>query len=244
VAQVLILPVQPCEGCSEFAEPSQEAMFWNGQRTGASTPDFPVNIPGFDSMNRAYIRDRMKDIHGIPGTLQRMRYGNWDRRWFDTAIKAHFRNDPSYQLSESPANICYSYAGGWYNAGIVFDRDDVAYTAVHARPSSSSCRHGDDGAYAVLLLYSTDYGENWQVLELSPMDKREVRFALERPHSPEPLESPPAVLLWSRGNERPPCEANKYGTFVMLKGFRCLRVSSFRTRRCTSIPTRAEELRF
>src|SRR5688500_15516446 len=116
-----------------------------------------------------------------------MRYGAWDQRDFETAIKTYFG-------PPSPPYICYSHAGGWYNGEIVFDRDDVAYTVVHARPSNSECGHGT-GRFAVLLLYSSSYGDTWQILELKPLGKTWFRFALERPYSPEPLEGLPAVLL-------------------------------------------------
>src|SRR5262245_31172568 len=68
LAQVLVinpldLPIQPCATCTRFTQPSQLDMFDNAPENAPnSVPDFSVNIPGFDSMNRPYIRDRRKDI--------------------------------------------------------------------------------------------------------------------------------------------------------------------------------------
>src|SRR4029453_2682952 len=92
-------------------------------------PDFHVNIPGFDSLNRAYIWERRfdKDLRpedadywSVTGDVHRMRFGSWDVAQFEDAIRAH--------LGRGSCDVCYYQAGGEHNAQIVFDRDDRAYT--------------------------------------------------------------------------------------------------------------------
>jgi hypothetical protein len=172
-----------------------------------------VNIPGFDSFNRPYIRDRGIDIHEVPGTVRRMRYGAWSTAAFEPAIAAYF--------GCTGCEVSYSHAGGWYSAQVVWDRDDVAYTVVNARPSTGSSKE-----FGVLLLESVDYGGTWRVHTLKPRGTTFYRFALERPYSPEPLEAPPAVLLWHDPGSFPPAPVacsgtpGDAGTLELVKPFR------------------------
>jgi hypothetical protein len=98
------------------------------------TPDFSVNVPGFDSLNRAYIRDRHTFMDSIPGTIKRLRFGAWEERSFKQAVRTEL-------CPAGDCNVCFLRGGGEYNAQIVFDRDDRAYTVVHAftAPSTYTC---------------------------------------------------------------------------------------------------------
>jgi hypothetical protein len=166
-----------------------------------ATPNFQVNLPGFDSLNRAYVRERTAHVHEISGELQRMRFGAWNQEVFEEGVRE--------ALGGATGDICYSFAAGEYSAQIVFDRDDRAYTVAHARVCASP-----DPSFTLVMAYSTDFGTTWHGTVLPYA----TQFALERPHSPEALEGPPAVLLWDEfGTYRDPrCEISYLGGYGAL----------------------------
>jgi hypothetical protein len=157
------------------------------------TPDFSVNVPGFDSLNRAYIRDRTSFLDEIPGTMKQLRFGAWEERSFDGAVRT------ALGCTAEACKVCYDGGSGEYNAQIVLDRHDRAYTVVQAFALTPEI--GTDpaacplkppaGAVRNLLLRSAGPDQPW-VVETLPCAEQ---FALERPWSPEALEGPPAVLL-------------------------------------------------
>ena len=111
-----------------------------------------------------------------------MQFGSWQTGDFEAAIRSHF----------GWSSVCYHHAGGWYNGQIIFDRDDHAYTVVHVRPCT--------GAYTLVMLHRPPQGA-WEVIVLPPA----ASFALERPYSNEPLEGPPAILLFTTQGQWGPC---------------------------------------
>jgi hypothetical protein len=155
------------------------------------TPDFSVNVPGFDSLNRAYVRDRTTFQDPIPGTASRLRWGAWEQRSFIDAIETNLGCSDL-----APCDVCFDNAGGDYPAQVVFDRDDVAYTVVHATAVAEGATCPEyattPGQFHLLMLRSTDFGSEWSAYELPCA----LQYAMERPYSPEPLEGPPAVLLF------------------------------------------------
>jgi hypothetical protein len=165
-------------------------------------PDFEANVPGFDSLNRAYLRERSFDLHEISGGLTRLRFGAWDEEAFEPAIRA--------ELGWWPGDICYRYGAGEYNAQIIFDRNDVAYTVVHAQ----QCGY-ENPTFDLFLLYSTDFGTTWDAKVLAH-DAADIAFALERPYSPEALQGPPAVLLWTGIGKYSGCPGG-YGELKLVK---------------------------
>jgi hypothetical protein len=165
------------------------------------TPDFSVdsvtsvNVPGFDSLNRPYIRNRSSDVHDIPGTLRTLRFGTWVEHGFESAVKRELGcSEPTDGSEGDGCKVCYERAGGEYNAQIVFDQKDNAYTVLHAAvvPTQASCPvRPSQGAYRLLMLHSDNYGQTWRAHTLPCAQQ----FALERPYSPEALHGPPALLL-------------------------------------------------
>ena len=192
----VVLPVQPFVDAPTI-----------GQLYG-SGPDFSVNIPGFDSLNRAYIRERWyrKMLARTPqfawstGSIQRQGQSGWEQYDFDFAIRMHF--------GWGSEDVCYVDGGGDQGAQIVFDRDDRAYTVLQAKACSG-------GRVRTILLHSSDYGATWQVVELPSARMA----AFERPHSPDPLEGPPAVLLFDGLGTAEPCgdTAGWYGRLRLVK---------------------------
>lgn len=152
------------------------------------TPDFSVNLPAFDSLNRAYMRDRTTFMDEIPGTVSRLRWGVWESPSFLSAVSG------ALPCEAASCRVCFDDAGGEYGSLIVFDKNDRAYTAVHAWriDATKACpANPPPRTAALLLLRSSNFGTTWQATAL-PCARQ---FAIERPYSPEPLEGPPAILL-------------------------------------------------
>jgi hypothetical protein len=159
-------------------------------------PNFHVNVPGFDSVNRAYIRQRTfdptmsNDAEGgwRTGTAYRMRNGVWNTAGFEAAIKTALGCDPGTCTD----SVCYDSAGGSYPAQIVFDWDDNAYTVLKAKMCNS-------GSESLVMLRSGSWGDvgTWQAIVVQP-GADAYAFAMERPYSNEPLDGPPAVLTWTQ----------------------------------------------
>jgi hypothetical protein len=189
------------------------------------TPNFSLNIPQFDSLNRAYIRDRTIYQHDIPGTLQRLRGSGWTSARIDDAIA-------DYAASHGTQICTGEYMGGGdFGAEILIDRDDQLYTIIHveflAANDSDGCgptRTDDD--LRLLLLHSSDLGDSWAAYDLWLSEGAvPSEFAVERPHGPEPLDGPPALLLWGGDtteypNCPPPDDTAKGGQLEVVKPVR------------------------
>lgn len=113
-------------------------------------PWYIPNVPAFDQFNRPYLRTRGVDPH-TTGAVQTLRDGQWVQMDFTPAIRAAY-----------PGFVRYRHAGGTLGAGITFDADDDLYTILRILL--------DDKTERDLLLYSADYGQNFQVIEL-PTDR-------------------------------------------------------------------------
>lgn len=109
-------------------------------------PWYIRNDVSFDSHNRPYIRSRTTDLHET-GFIQTLQDGRWVNRDFTQAVKAVYRDFDAFVRG-----------AGWHGARIVFDADDDLYTLVRIRLNG--------GAERNVLLYSTDYGQSFQVYEL------------------------------------------------------------------------------
>lgn len=136
-----------------------------------------LNVPTFDSLNRPYFRARGIGQDDIPGLVYTLRDGEWVSFDFFDSINEFL----------APDSLCSTIdAGGWSPSQIVFDAEDHAYTALEVRTCNAEDR--------LLLLYSTDYCETWQVYSLPYHDT----FAIEMSYSADPLDGPPAILLFTR----------------------------------------------
>ena len=111
-------------------------------------PNYVVNVPVFDSLNRPYIRGRAGNPWGVAATgyIQTFRDGQWIQLDFTAAVMAKYWDFEQFEKYNG-------YGGG----RIVFDADDDMYTWVVIKRTN-----GYDSA----LIYSSDYGETFQVYTL------------------------------------------------------------------------------
>jgi len=109
-------------------------------------PAYTRNVPAFDALNRPYIRSRSADPD-YTAFVHTLRDGRWVRLDLIRWIRAAY---PDLAATEggaaSPDNR------------VVFDESDRAYTLLAIRLESGAVRN--------LMLWSTDHGESWSVVEL------------------------------------------------------------------------------
>src|SRR5690606_30634770 len=121
-----------------------------------------------------YLRSRTADIDETRH-VETFRDGVWIEQSFISAIEELY---PDFN---------YIYRGaGWLGARIVFDRLDRMYTAVKIRRTN--------GAYANVLLFSTDYGQTFSAVDL----RTSGDVALEHVAGHNRLDGPPFVLIQHR----------------------------------------------
>ncbi|MBS0198244.1 MAG: BNR-4 repeat-containing protein [Planctomycetes bacterium] len=109
-------------------------------------PWYVPNVPAFDRFNRPYMRDREVDPHPTT-SIQTIRDGRWVRKDFIGAIKAAY-----------PTFAQVRHGGGTLGACITFDADDHLYSLLRIRLTDNTDRD--------VLLYSTDYGDTFRVIEI------------------------------------------------------------------------------
>lgn len=156
-------------------------------------PEFApyVNQVEFDNRNRPYIRQRgtTPNVDGTYGYVSTLRYGQWIALEYFDDIKA----------ARQATEVTGLGAGGLRSSQVVFDQDGDAYTAIRAElhydPNDPSSETKN------LLLHSRDACETWTVYELPSLGSS---FTMETTYSPEPIEGPPAILLYACGSVRVP----------------------------------------
>ncbi|MCC6681352.1 MAG: BNR-4 repeat-containing protein [Phycisphaeraceae bacterium] len=150
-------------------------------------PNYVVNVPAFDSLNRPYLRSRTVDPHET-GYIETLRDGQWVKLDFVAAIRDAY-----------PAFAQFHYGGGTFGAEIVFDADDHLYTLLRIKLT--------DGGERELLLYSPDYGSSFQVYELpkdEPPLSRPIGFAnIEQRVGHNTLTWPPLLATLSKRADNP-----------------------------------------
>jgi hypothetical protein len=109
-------------------------------------PWYVCNVPAFDSHNRPYIRSRTASVDET-GYIHTIRNGRWVRRDFTGTVREAY-----------PDFVRFRYCGGIIGAPIVFDAEDRLYTLLRLKMKDDSLRD--------VLLYSSDYGETFEVYEL------------------------------------------------------------------------------
>jgi hypothetical protein len=162
---------------SEEIPPQEKEIFgWN--------PAYPVNIPAFDSHNRAYFRMR--------GPLGKEPTGDEEHGF------AVYNGD-SFEQRKYLAAAAEAFGTDAVITGTnqsqadprpVFDRDDVMYTTVYVRAKASDAE--GLGNWKYVLLESKDYGRTWKAQALEA-----GIFSYNMEHSPsvEPIPGPPAFLI-------------------------------------------------
>lgn len=145
-------------------------------------PRYNVNIPGFDSENRPYIRSRNADAHTIPYSVFTIRDGKWVELPFKDSLSRGIK-----RIFGDAAEIENTrFAGGFQISRVVFDRNDTAYTLLRVAVSGHGWRY--------FLLYSNDHCRSWEV-EVLPDG---LYATMEESYSPDPISGPPALLVWKR----------------------------------------------
>lgn len=153
-------------------------------------PWFVRNEVSFDSLNRPYIRSR-DDSMDETGFIQTLRDGRWVELDFTEAVRAAY---PTFEA--------FTRGGGRAGARIVFDADEHLYTYVQIRVRGGSLRN--------VLLYSTDYGESFQVYELPSGDIDMEHFV-----GHNSLDRPPLMVTFRRRAEHSETYAGYYDLFIL-----------------------------
>ncbi|MBW2420133.1 MAG: BNR-4 repeat-containing protein [Deltaproteobacteria bacterium] len=155
---------------ANFPQHERERFDW--------APDFDLNIPTFDSENRAYVRGRAP-VNELP-PLQVLTPSGWEKRDFDRAALA--------PLFPGAKKIKAQRTDGDISTKVVFDRQDDAYAV-----SEVVVKYYDRIETRFVLFHSRDRGQTWTPYKL-PVSGQAIAF--EHPWSPENLEGPPAIVVW------------------------------------------------
>ncbi|MBE3576465.1 MAG: BNR-4 repeat-containing protein [Limnochordales bacterium] len=153
-------------------------------------PWYTQNEPSFDRYNRPYIRSRGADLHET-GFIHTLRGGKWVAKDFTRAIRQAF-----------PKFDGFVRGAGSTGSRVVFDADDHLYTLLTIKES--------DGRQHNILLYSTDYGDTFQVYELPPGE-----FAIEYWVGHNTLNRPPLIGLYQMRASHPAQYADYYNFFII-----------------------------
>lgn len=150
-------------------------------------PWYIPNVPAFDRDNRPYLRSRATDPH-VTGYIQTIRNGRWVRRDFTGAIRAAY-----------PTFAKIRYGGGTFGSCITIDDAQNLYTLVRIRLQDDTDRD--------LLIYSTDLGDTFKVVELPnnepPGSKPEGFANIEFRASPQPMTRPPLIATLRKRADHP-----------------------------------------
>ncbi len=150
-------------------------------------PWYVPNVPAFDRENRPYLRSRTVDQH-VTGYIQTIRNGRWVRRDFTGAIRAAY-----------PTFASIRFGGGTFGACITIDDADNMYTLVRVRLRDNTDHD--------LLIYSTDLGDTFKVVELpnneAPGSKPEGFANIEFRASPQPMTRPPLIATLRKRADHP-----------------------------------------
>jgi hypothetical protein len=159
----------------ELSNMEREQYKWN--------PEYQQNVVTFDSGNRPYIRSRDEGVHNTE-YIHTLRNGEWIKIDLLRSIK-----------SAHPDFSGFNQSGGGLSARVVFDKDDHMYTVVRV------VTQGVSGSKIMnnLLLYSTDFGEEWQVYNLGSQDS----FVIEFNTNSSLMDSTPLIGLWTKTGEHP-----------------------------------------
>ncbi len=146
-------------------------------------PDYPLNIPSFDSQNRPIVRSRTSSQHVTRSVLS-LDHGGWAASSLIKAVRKAF---PTFTNTVN--------AGGYVSERVETDVHGRAYTLVEIRVRG--------GRFYNVLLYSLDGCRTWRLVKLpfggkrSLYDKRDSGTAeLEQYAGWNVGASPPLVALW------------------------------------------------
>lgn len=155
------------------------------------SPDYTVNVPAFDSLNRPYILSRTSDVHETR-FIHTIRDGVW------------VEIDLLSALSEQVPGFHRTVRGaGWYGGRVVFDADDDMYIPLKVQLA--------DGAQTNVLMYSTDYGDSFQVYPLPDGD-----FNIEHWVGHNEMRRPPLITVyWLR--ESHPATYGSYNDMYVIQ---------------------------
>lgn len=135
--------------------------------------EFTRNVPGFDSQNRPYIRSRTADIDQT-GFIHSLREGDWQERPFLPVVR------------EAYPEFANTWRGaGWFEPRVIFDSKDRLYTQIRITLEGGERRN--------LLIYSADFGSNFQILEL-PMGS----VIAEHRAGHNQIDGPPFIMIADR----------------------------------------------
>ena len=134
-------------------------------------PEYIPNEVYFDLQNRPWMRERTESVYGSTG-VQLLENGKWVLRPFIDAVKAAY---PDYRTSYG--------AGGFLGAKFAFDGDGGAYSMLQLSL---------DKTRQVVLLYTPDRGQSWQVVPVGP--RGSSSFDIEQFVGHNALSQPPPVL--------------------------------------------------
>ena len=146
-------------------------------------PDYPVNVPAFDSHNVPAIRSRNAS-QDATSFVARLEGGVWVQHDFIAALRAAY-----------PGFVGTVSGGGWGTDWITFDDQDRAYSALTIRLAGGGLRN--------VLLYSVDDCATWRVAELpfggdipSTDWRSGGNVAMEHFVGHNDLHGPPFIAVW------------------------------------------------
>lgn len=175
LAAVFALPLQAGDSISLplVLQPDRELVELFGY-----DPEYAPNVPTFDSKGRPYIRSRGSDLHQT-SVIQTLRGGKWTEIELLPAIQAAC---PGFRRTLR--------AGGSEDVRVVFDRHDRFYTVLSVQLN--------EGGSKRLMLYSTDFGETVDAVELPA-----GAVVAEHVSGHNDLAGPPFLMILQRLGDHP-----------------------------------------
>lgn len=190
----VVATMSRAQGTEVIIQPQMPIVLRPGYHEKAQfgySPGYTVNVPTFDSLNRPYIRSRSSDVHET-GFIHTLRNGQW--------VELNFLEDLREQL---PGFQTVIRGAGWYGGRVVFDADDHMYNPLKVQLA--------DGTQANVLLYSTDYGETFQVYRLPDGD-----YNIEHWVGHNELSRPPLITVY-RLRESHPATYSSYNDMYVIQ---------------------------
>ena len=169
-------------------------------------PDYPLNIPSFDSLNRPFVRSRTASQHVTRSVLDLK-----DGRWVASSlIKTVRKTFPTFTNTVN--------AGGYVSERVETDSHGRAYTLIEIRVRG--------GRYYNVLLYSLDGCRTWRLVKLPFGGKRKLYDG--RDNGTAEMEQyagwnvgarPPLVALWRPVADWPGKRASRNVLYVLKPYF-------------------------
>lgn len=169
-------------------------------------PDYECNLPSFDAANRAYIRSRTADQDATVWAFSQATGGFRRTSLLDAVRRAY----PGFRTTVN--------AGGWAGEAIEADALGRLYTLLQIKVGHGSLRN--------LLLYSTDAGRSWRVLQLpfspprrSPDGRNDGTCASEHLAGFDLRSEPPLIAVWKPVDDWPGYRACRMALYVLQPRF-------------------------